>query len=214
VAKPTRHGADGTTIDERHLRSPSDYRARATLRDGTSIVVRAIRPDDRDEEAAFVVGLSNESRYLRFFAPKRALTEAEIRYFTDPDVPSHVALVAKRTDAPGEPILAVGRYAALPGSSTRAEVAFAVADALHGRGIATVLLDHLAAIARANGFSELRASVLSHNRAMLDVLAHSGFEPGATHETDVVEMALRLDRDRGARIGRLPMPALGTQEET
>jgi GNAT superfamily N-acetyltransferase len=188
-------GPGAGVLDEAHLRAPGDYRAEATLRDGSRVVLRAIRPSDRVEEAAFVARLSDQSRYLRFFGPKRGLTEAEVRYFTEPDVPSHVALVAQRADAPGEPILAVGRYAAMTGAPGRAEVAFAVDDALHHQGIATQLLHHLAAIARANGFTELHAELLSENRAMLEVLEHFEAERHTSRDGGVVHVVLRLEPD-------------------
>lgn len=180
-------------LDEDHLREPSRYRAKATLRDGTGVVIRAIRPGDHDAEAAFVAGLSNESRYFRFFQAKRGLSEAEILYFTKVDFVNHVGLVATRSDGATEPILAVGRYVAtkdLP--PNRAEVAVAVDDAIHGQGIATLLLQHLAGIARAHGISEFQASVLSENRSMLDVFAHSGFPVRRGTEAGVTSLVLSL----------------------
>lgn len=195
-------------MDVSHLHDPSRYRAETTLRDGTRVSIRAIRPSDHEAEAAFAARLSDESRYSRFFHAKQALTEAEVRYFTEIDFRTHVALVATRPDTPEQPILAVGRYVATkdspPGS---AEIAFAVDDALHGLGIATILLDHLAAIARANGFTEFRATVLAMNRAMLDVFAHCGLPRRSSLEAGVNELVLDLQgapeapgtRNRGTR---------------
>ena len=72
----------------------SDYSANAILRDGTPVRIRAIRPGDKQRLALHFEGLSNDSRYHRFFGVKNRLTSNELRYFTEPDFMRHVALVA------------------------------------------------------------------------------------------------------------------------
>lgn len=161
-----------------------DYRARETLRDGTAVRLRAVRPADK---AAFRDGfrqLSTQSVYHRFFQTKRSLSEAELVYLTEVDFRNHVALVVEldqelRTASglhhPGE-LVAVARFVRLPEErgSDLAEVAFTVGDEVQGRGIGTHLLRHLAGIARGLGIRAFVAEVLPDNRAMLDVFAHSG----------------------------------------
>src|SRR6185369_4952726 len=98
--------------------------------------------------------LSQRSVYFRFFGVKKKLTDDELRQFTELDFQHNVGLVATLQRDGGEEIIGVGRYARLdaaPGGPVRAEVAFAVADEHQGRGIGTVLLEHLAEIARPKG---------------------------------------------------------------
>ena len=180
-------------IDTEHLRDPASYWVNATLRDGTPVHIRAIRADDHDEEAAFVQRMSPESRYFRFFEVKRDLTEAEIEYFTEIDFVNHVALVVTRAQPSAPAFVGIGRYIIGRDSPPdSAEIAFAVDDGLHGQGVGTLLLHHLSAIARANGLKEFRATVLSQNRAMLEVFAHSGLPRESTTASEVTDVVLSL----------------------
>ena len=151
------------------------YAATVILKDGGSILIRAIRPDDKERLVRLFSDLSAESVYFRFFRAKKRLTEEELRGYTELDFITQVALVATLGEGPGERILGVARYAVDPEVPSRAEIGFAVADAHHGRGIGTVLLDHLTAIARDSSISEIEADVLGENNRMLEMLATSGF---------------------------------------
>ncbi len=183
-----------------------DYLEPVVLRDGGSLLIRAIRPDDKARLADHFAHLGAESVRHRFFGAKRELTPKELAYFTEVDFKTHVGLVAALVERGEERIVGVGRYCA---NGARAEVAFGVADASQGRGIATVLLEHLARIARAHGIEELEAEVLADNAAMLDVFAASGFVVRSSVEQDAVHVvfstastdasaAVQLDRDRRA----------------
>ncbi|MGH3054146.1 MAG: GNAT family N-acetyltransferase, partial [Gaiellaceae bacterium] len=125
------------------------------------------------------------------------------------DFTRNAALVATLGQGDDEKFIGVGRYAVLDDGATRAEIAFAVADDFQGRGVGTLLLEHLAPIARANGITEFEADVLGENNRMLEVFAQSGFvvkrsiEDGVFHvtfptaETDQVQEA-SLARERVA----------------
>src|SRR5262249_39670321 len=151
------------------------YAATATLRDGGSIVIRALRPDDKTRLRTHFEGLSAQSRYFRFLASKKSLSDEELREFTELDFRSRAALVATLQQGEDERIIGVARYAVAPDAPDRAEVGFAVLDEHQGRGIGTVLLEHLATLARANGITEFEADVLGENSRMLGVFADSGF---------------------------------------
>jgi acetyl coenzyme A synthetase (ADP forming)-like protein len=154
------------------------FAADAVLRDGGSIHLRAIRPDDKVRLVEHFKRLSARSVYFRFFGSKLRLTDDELRRFTEVDFADHVALVATLQERGEEQIIGVAHYIAVPTATAeprRAEVAFAVADAHQGRGIATLLLEELARIARQNGIDEFEANVLGENNRMLEVFAQSGF---------------------------------------
>ncbi len=182
------------------------------LRDGGSIHVRAIRPDDKGRLLDHFGRLSARSVYFRFFGVKTRLTDDELRQFTEVDFRDRVALVATLRHGADEEIIGVGRYALAatdPGHPRRAEVAFAVADAHQRRGIGAVLLEHLAEIARAHGVEEFEADVLGENNAMLAVFLRSGYrvtralEHGEFHltfptEATVESAVVQQGRDRAA----------------
>jgi GNAT superfamily N-acetyltransferase len=170
------------------------YAAVEALRDGRRVEIRALRQEDRAELLAAVGRTSLESLHRRFFCVKRGFTEQETAFFLDIDFVEHVALVAVVEEA-GRPVIVGGaRYIALrPGT---AEVAFTVIDPYQGRGIGAALLHHLAGIARGAGLRELIADVLPGNGAMLRVFAKSGFPLTTKGESDVVQVALRLDATR------------------
>ena len=118
---------------ERGIDDPRLYSVEELIRDGASIHIRAIRPDDRERLVEHFHGLSARSVYFRFFGAKRQLTDDELDRFTRLDFVECGALVATLRDRGGERIIGVGRYATVPGATRSAEVAFAVADEHQGR---------------------------------------------------------------------------------
>jgi RimJ/RimL family protein N-acetyltransferase len=160
------------------------------LRDGEQILIRPIRPDDRDELAAGLKRLSPESRYRRFFTPTTELSAAELDYLTDVDHHDHEALVAVEP-ATGHGI-GVARFVRSPEDRERAEVAVAVADSWHNRGVATALLDRLTQRAREEGVRRFSAEILSDNRPMLELIDELG-EVTARHlDHGAVEIEVQL----------------------
>jgi RimJ/RimL family protein N-acetyltransferase len=168
----------------------ADYTAVEHLRDGRPIEIRALRPDDGPEMLAAVGRTSTQSLRRRFFVPKKGFSEREKTFFLDIDFESHVALVAE-VDEGGHPvIIGGGRYVVVrPG---QAEIAFVVVDAYQAQGIGTILMRHLANLARSASLKELIAEVLPENTAMLKVFRKFGFLPGSQRDPQVVHLALKL----------------------
>jgi RimJ/RimL family protein N-acetyltransferase len=172
------------------MSNAANYSAVATLRDARRLEIRAFRPDDRADFLSAVDRVSPLSLYRRFFAVKRGFTQKETEFFLNVDFDKHVALVALIEEAGQKTIVGGGRYVVVqPG---KAEVAFVVIDQYHGQGIGSLLLQHLATIARAAGLHELIAEVLPENKAMLKLFERSGLPMTTTRETDVVHVNLQL----------------------
>jgi ribosomal protein S18 acetylase RimI-like enzyme len=169
---------------------PDAYRAIEHLRDGRPIEIRAVRPDDKDDMLAAIGRTSTESLRRRFFVVKRGFSEKEIDFFVRIDFRDHVALIAL-ADEHGRPtIVGGGRYVVVePGS---AEVAFIVIDGYQGQGIGSLLMRHLAGIARDAGLTELIAEVLPENTAMRKVFSKFGFKPAPRREPQVIHLVMQL----------------------
>jgi RimJ/RimL family protein N-acetyltransferase len=165
-----------------------------TLRDGTQVTFRAVRPDDRARIAKAFAGLERESVYTRFFSYKSELSPAELARIDTMDFVRDVMLVATTRRAQDEIVIASARYVAHDDADGRlaAEVAFTVEEDYQGLGIAKRLLAHLVAIARANGVARLVADVLPENKAMLGVFSRSGLPTRQQREDGVVHLTLDL----------------------
>ena len=142
------------------------------LRTGEEILIRPIRAEDRDELAAGMERLSPESRYRRFFLPTAGLSPAALDYLTEVDHHDHEALVAVEP-ATGHGI-GVARFVRSTEDPGRAEVAVAVADSWHNRGVATALLDRLTQRARDEGVRRFSAEILADNEPMLELIDELG----------------------------------------
>ena len=138
------------------------------LVDGTRILLRPLRADDREVYLRGFEHLSDRSRYMRFFSPKSALTEAELRYFLEIDHHDHEAVTAIDM-ATGDGV-GVARYIRDAGDPEVAEVSVAVVDDHQGRGLGAVLLQTIAERAREEGVRRFRATVLSDNTRMLSLI--------------------------------------------
>ena len=146
-------------------------------------MIRPLTPADRDALAAFHRRQSPDSIYRRFFSPKPELSDTDLDHFTDVDMVDRVALVV---ESHGE-FIAWSSYERWPGRN-EAEAAFMVDDDHQGEGIATLMLEHLAAIARSNGIERFTAEVLADNRAMLAVFAKAGWPLQRRFDSGVVDL--------------------------
>jgi acetyl coenzyme A synthetase (ADP forming)-like protein len=173
---------------------PRRYAADALLKDGGSVHIRAIRPEDKQLLREHFRGLSAESVRFRFLGAKKDLSESELRYLTEIDFVRHVALVATHWTGDVEQIVGVARYVQAP-EAPRAEMAIVVADGHQHRGLGTALLEHLAQLALRAGVREFEADVSSENRAVLDMLRKAGFS--VTGETDVLHFTLTSAETEG-----------------
>ncbi|HVD00590.1 MAG TPA: GNAT family N-acetyltransferase [Candidatus Dormibacteraeota bacterium] len=149
---------------------PREREADVVLRDGSTIHLRPVREGDERTLRDFYSGLSSESKFFRFFSGGVNL-DMVVRRMMEVDYRTRYGLVA--TAGPEGQIVAHGFYGATP--SGPAEVAFAVADALQGRGVATIMLGHLAQAAQAAGITTFSAEVMFSNSKMARVFQESGF---------------------------------------
>jgi len=148
-------------------RDPASRTAR--LRDGSELIVRQIRPEDKGAIAAGFERLSPESRYRRFFAPLERLTARDLAYLTEVDHHDHEALIG--FDAARREPVGVARYVR-SADAEDAEVAVTVVDDWQGRGVATALLEMLVERARAEGVRCFTALVMSENKDALELFRH------------------------------------------
>ncbi|MER5337270.1 GNAT family N-acetyltransferase [Micromonospora sp. NPDC002717] len=142
------------------------------LSDGTTVQLRPIRPSDGPGIVAMHSRFSERTRYLRYFSPYPRIPERDLHRFVNVDHRDREAFVVLA----GDRIVAVGRYERLGPDAPEAEVAFVVEDAYQGRGIGSVLLEHLADAAGRTGIANFVAEVLPANGAMLRVFADFGYQ--------------------------------------
>jgi len=182
-------------------------RVPAILRDGTPVMVRSLRPADREALRDGFHRLSPEAIYHRFFQTKTELTDAELRYLTELDFRTHVALVVTAEVDGRDQIVAVARFVRVdcPGPEKRAEIAFVVGDEYQHRGIGTLLMAHLATIARGLGYTAFEAEVLPDNYAMLRVFEHCGLPMTERGGDGMIHVTLQLSPPAAARHDR-PIP--------
>ncbi|HEY2797045.1 MAG TPA: GNAT family N-acetyltransferase, partial [Thermoanaerobaculia bacterium] len=164
---------------------PSHEETDVVLRSGSTLRLRPVRVEDAKALLAFYGRLSPDSLYLRFFSLRTVDGEAAAR-FCRVDYENEFALVG---DAGGR-IVAIAQYFRLPKHPDRAEVAFAVEEALQNQGIGTRLLDRLAEIARGHAIRSFEAQVLQQNRRMIDVFRNCGFTAQERRFEDGVERVI------------------------
>jgi GNAT superfamily N-acetyltransferase len=176
------------------MTNPGQLSQSVVLQDGRSVLIRAIRPDDKQRLLDGFHRLKGKSIYFRFFSAKKELTEKELKFYTEVDFEHHVAIVSTIKSDEKENIIGVGRYIELTGNDTErvAEMAFAVDDEHQNLGVGTILFEYIVTIAQQNGISSLVADVLLENRNMLDIFKHSGFKLNKTTRSGVMHIQLSI----------------------
>ena len=166
---------------------PTHWEADVVLRDGRPVRLRPIRSDDKDRLTQFHSGLSAQSIYYRYFAPYPQLTDKDLNRFTTVDYVDRMAFVALMNDQ----IVGVGRYDRT--LNDEAEVAFIIRDDQQGRGLGSVLLEHLASAARERGIARFVAEVLPENRRMLATFDEAGYKPSRKYDEGVVHLEFSIE---------------------
>ncbi|MER6070808.1 GNAT family N-acetyltransferase [Streptomyces sp. NPDC001817] len=190
---------------DRHL-YPAHWEADVVLRDGGTARIRPITIDDADRLVSFYEQVSDESKYYRFFAPYPRLSAKDVHRFTHHDFVDRVGLAATI----GGEFIATVRYDrigadGMPASAPadEAEVAFLVQDAHQGRGVASALLEHIAAVARERGIRRFAAEVLPANAKMIKVFTDAGYTQKRSFEDGVVRLEFDLEpTDRSLAVQR------------
>lgn len=166
---------------------PERWEADVVLADGATVHLRPIRPDDAERLVAFHGRQSAESIYYRFFSARPRLSDKEVERFTHVDYVDRMAFIALL----GDDLIGVSRYDRTPGRP-EAEVAFFVDDRHHGRGLATLMLEYLAAAAREQDITRFTAQTLPQNRKMLGVFKSAGFDVSTRFDEGVIEVDMGI----------------------
>ena len=165
-----------------------DGRSYALLVDGTTLTIRPSGPGDYEAVRRLHEAMSPENLYFRFFSASQVSAEQEARRVCLEGRPGMVALVGLL----GDELVGVASYE--PVGDGAAEVALAVADGMHRRGVATLLVEHLVSLARAHGVTALTAEVLADNYAVLHVLTDSGLAMRRRSSDGVAELFMPVPR--------------------
>jgi acyl-CoA synthetase (NDP forming)/RimJ/RimL family protein N-acetyltransferase len=171
---------------------PRHWEADVLLRDGHTAHLRPITGDDEALLVEFYAEVSAESKYLRFFAPMPTLSDRDVKRFTHVDYNDRVAFVL----TVAEKMIAVGRFDRITepdGTGDEAEVAFLVQDAHQGRGIAQLLLEHLAQAGRERGVKKFVAEVLPENYRMIQIFRDAGYQVAGGFEDGVMRFEFPID---------------------
>jgi len=183
----------------------SQFRQAGALRDGTPVLIRTARANDRQRLVAAFQGLDPQSIYTRYFSFRKELSEAELGRLGAADFDRNVLLVVTLGSGADEAIIAGASYVVLdPTAPTRtAELAFTVEEDYQGQGLASKLMATITDIARSRGIGRCVAEVLAGNRGMLSVFQRSGFPMTTSRDGGVVHIVL----DMAARTP--PEPGVG-----
>jgi acyl-CoA synthetase (NDP forming)/GNAT superfamily N-acetyltransferase len=160
-------------------------RSYALLADGTTMIIRPAAREDYQAVRRLHEAMSPDNLYFRFFSASQVSAEREARRVCLEDRPGLATLLGLR----GDDLVGLASYE-LTDDPAAAEVALAVADGMHRRGIATLLLEHLVSLARGRGVKTLVADVLPDNYPVLHVLADAGLTVRRRIGGGVVEISM------------------------
>ena len=179
---------------EKEVRPTPETSEAVALRDGTTVTIRPIRPDDARRLQELFARLSPESISLRFLGQPRELPYEQAEQLANVDYRTRMALVATREQGDEEHVIAVARYAVNPAAGPDlAEAAIVVEDEYQHRGLGTLLLKRLVAYARTHGIHAFMATVRHDNVQIMRFVRHSGLPAESKLEAGTWEIIVQLE---------------------
>ena len=167
----------------------------ALLSDGSTVEIRQASPEDAADVRQMHEDLSPANAYFRFFSFSPQAPEREAQRLCRPEDAEHAALLARLDGR----LVGVASYEPT-GRPGVAEIAFAVSDEMHGRGVATLLLEHLVSLARQRRLTAFAAETLPDNVAMQRVFADAGLPVERQFADGVIELVMPLPGHDGDQL--------------
>jgi acyl-CoA hydrolase/RimJ/RimL family protein N-acetyltransferase len=184
---------DQIEIVSEQLHYPEELEHYDTLRDGTEIFFRPIKPNDEPALVEMLYSLSAESVRTRYMTRTKAFPHRDVQQLTNIDYKNDMAIVGVVPGVSGDEIVAVGQYFLDP-KTQAAEVAFVVQDEWQQKGMGTFLLDYLTKIAKQRGVKRFYAKVLPNNKAMLAIFYNSGYKVNTEFDGEVYNITYDLTK--------------------
>jgi acyl-CoA hydrolase/RimJ/RimL family protein N-acetyltransferase len=172
---------------------PEELERYDTLRDGTEIFFRPIKPTDEPSLSEMLYSLSEKSVRTRYMIHTMAFPHKDIQRLTNIDYKQDIAIVGVVPRVSGEEIVAIAQYFLDPKTQS-AEVAFLVQDEWQRKGMGTFLLDYVTQIARQRGVKKFWAKVLPNNEAMLTIFHNSGYKINTEFDGDAYGISYDLTK--------------------
>ena len=179
---------------EDHVAYPEELERYETLRDGTEIFFRPIKPTDEPALSEMMYSLSEQSVRTRYMTHTMAFPHRDIQRITNIDYLQDVAIVGVVPGISNEEIVAIAQYFLDPKTQS-AEVAFVVQDEWQRKGMGTFLLDYITQIARQRGVRKFWAKVLPNNEPMLTIFHNSGYKINITFDGDAYDITYDITKD-------------------
>jgi len=176
------------------LNYPKELEHYSTLRDGTEIFFRPVKPTDDQALSEMLYSLSEESVKTRYLTRTVAFAHRHIQQLTNIDYRNDLAIVGVVPSVSGEDVVAIAQYFLDPHTQA-AEVAFLVQDEWQQKGMGTFLLDYLTQIAKKRGVKRFFAKVLPSNRPMLAVFHNSGYKVNTKFDGDAYSITYDLVKE-------------------
>jgi len=173
------------------VRYPEELERYDTLRDGTEIFFRPVKPTDEEELSDMLYSLSAESVHTRYFTHTMTFPHRDVQRLTTIDYERDLAIVGVVPKPAGEQVVAIAQYF-LDEKTQMAEVAFVVQDEWQQKGMGTFLLDYITEVARQRGVKRFCAKVLPGNKPMLAIFQNSGYNVKTDFDGEVYSIVYDL----------------------
>jgi GNAT superfamily N-acetyltransferase len=184
---------DQIELDTEKVVYPEELEHYDTLRDGTEIFFRPVKPTDEAALSEMLYSLSDESVRKRYMAHTVAFPHKQVQQLTNIDYQQNLTIVSTVPGVSGEQIVAIAQYFLDP-KTLAAEVAFIVQDEWQQKGMGTFLLDYITKIAKQRGVKRFYAKVLPSNRPMLSIFYNSGYKVNTEFDGETYSITYDLDR--------------------
>jgi len=186
--------ADQIELAWEQVQYPEELERHETLKDGTQIFFRPVKPTDEPALAEMLYSLSSQSVHTRYFTHTMTFPHTAVQKLTNVDYVNDLAIVAAVPSPAGEELVAISQYYLDPKSQT-AEIAFLVQDEWQEKGMGSILMEYLARIARGRGVRRFYARVLPVNKPMLTVFHNSGYPVNTEFDGEAYNVQLELTKE-------------------